>query len=50
LAFGPPFVVSFVFAAIVSLIVLRLSRTQLDVSNTFPELLKIPGLRWFLGA
>jgi O-antigen/teichoic acid export membrane protein len=45
---APPFIVSFVLAAVTSLAVLRINRRALRLEHTFPELLKIPGMRWFM--
>lgn len=45
---APPFILSFVLAMLVSIVVLRVNRSALRVEETFPELLRIPGLRWLL--
>jgi hypothetical protein len=36
-------------AALVSLLILAIARKKLNVAETFPELLKIPGMRLILG-
>ncbi len=46
---SPPVYVSLVLAAVASLLVLRLNRRLLDTDRTFPELMRIPLLRRFLG-
>ncbi|HKZ01013.1 MAG TPA: flippase [Pyrinomonadaceae bacterium] len=38
----PPLSISFVVAALVSLLVFRLNRRSLDIERTFPELLRLP--------
>jgi hypothetical protein len=48
LVLAPPFIVSLVLAMLVSIAVLRINRGALRVEETFPELLRIPGLRWLL--
>lgn len=45
---SPPFIISLVLATLVSIAVLRVNRGALRVEETFPELLRIPILRWFL--
>ena len=44
---APPVYVSFVLAAIVSLILVYVNRGALDVAHTFPELLRLPLMRHF---
>jgi len=46
---GMPAPADFAVAAAVSVLVVRLNRRVLDVANTFPELLKVPGMRWLVG-
>ncbi len=48
IVFAPPFVISFALATLVSLIVLRVNRRALNLEDTFPELLRIPVIRWLL--
>lgn len=43
---APPIVVSFVVAALVSLIVLTLNRKELRLEQTFPELMRFAPVRW----
>jgi O-antigen/teichoic acid export membrane protein len=43
-----PIYVGLVLAALVSLLVIRLNRTALDVEKTFPEVLRFPLVRQFL--
>lgn len=45
-----PVVADLAAAAVVAVLLVRASRSDLDVANTFPELLRIPGLRLVLGA
>lgn len=47
---SPPFYVSFVLAALVSVLVVRLNRKLLNVGQTFPELLRFPLARRFFGS
>jgi O-antigen/teichoic acid export membrane protein len=47
--FNPHVAISLLFAAAVSLLLLRVNRKVLDVENTFPELLRMPLLRPILG-
>lgn len=49
LIFNPPVLVGVVMVGVISLAVLRLNRDVLNVGNMFPELLRIPGMRWLLG-
>lgn len=49
LVFAPPFIISLIVAAAVALMVIKFNRAILDVENTFPELLRIPGARWLVG-
>jgi Flp pilus assembly protein TadB len=46
--FAPPFIVSFIIAALVSLAVLMLNRRELRLEQTFPELLRFAPVRWLL--
>jgi O-antigen/teichoic acid export membrane protein len=48
--FSPGFIISFILATIVSIAVVRFNRRLLDIENTFPELMKIPPVRWLLGS
>jgi hypothetical protein len=45
---SPNLLVSVAVAAVVSLVVLTLSRQALELKETFPELGRIPVLRWFI--
>jgi O-antigen/teichoic acid export membrane protein len=45
----PPIFVSLPIAALISLAILAANYAILDVENTFPELLKIPGVKTLLG-
>ena len=45
---APPAYVSFVLAAIVSLLIIRLNRTVFNIEEMFPELLRFPMMRWLL--
>jgi len=44
-----PLAVGFAITALVSLLVLRLNRRMLNLEVMFPELLRIPIVRWFFG-
>jgi O-antigen/teichoic acid export membrane protein len=46
--FQPPLVVTLVATALASLAVLYVGRSSLGVSDTFPELLRIPGMRFLV--
>jgi O-antigen/teichoic acid export membrane protein len=46
--FAPPLVPGIVIAGLASIAVLRLSRHVLDLHVTFPELLRVPVLRWLV--
>jgi hypothetical protein len=46
--FDPPVIVSIILAAVASLLVLLLNRKELRLAQTFPELLRIPPVRWLL--
>ncbi len=46
--FDPPVIVSFILAALASLAVLIINRRELRLEQTFPELLRIPPVRWLL--
>jgi O-antigen/teichoic acid export membrane protein len=48
--FAPPFYVSFVVAALVSILVLRTNRSALNLEQTFPEILRFAPVRWLLRA
>jgi hypothetical protein len=45
----PPLYVSLPIAAVISLVLLRLNASKLQVGEMFPELLKIPGVKVLLG-
>ena len=47
--FNPPVYVSVILAGLASLLVFRLNRKQLDIEQTFPELLRLPLMRRLLG-
>jgi O-antigen/teichoic acid export membrane protein len=49
-AWDPPLILGLGLAAGLSLLMLRLHRDLLDVEDTFPELFRIPALRWMLGS
>jgi len=44
--FSPPIFAGFAIAALVSLLVLKVTGPALDLASTFPELLRIPAVRW----
>ena len=46
--FAPPFLISFIIAALVSIAVLVLNRRELRIQETFPELLRFAPVRWLL--
>jgi hypothetical protein len=48
--FAPPFGVGLALAAGASVLVVIVNRRLLDVANTFPEVLRVPGARRFLGS
>ena len=48
--FDPPVWIGVLAVGLSSLAVLRLNRSVLNVEHMFPELLRIPGLRWLLGS
>ncbi|MCI0712808.1 MAG: flippase [Chloroflexi bacterium] len=50
LVFDPPIIVGLPIAALISLLILRLNRSQLNIAETFPELLKIGPFHKILGA
>ncbi|HEX3050730.1 MAG TPA: flippase [Aggregatilineaceae bacterium] len=43
---SPPAIIGLIIAVLISLLVLRINRKDLDIANTFPELLRIPMVRW----
>jgi Flp pilus assembly protein protease CpaA len=45
----PPTLVQFVLAGVVSLVVLILNRSSLQMAETFPELRRLPFSRFFIG-
>jgi hypothetical protein len=45
----PGFAVGLVLAAVVSLAVFSLTRAELRIGGTFPELMRIPFARWLFG-
>ena len=47
--FNPPIYVDFVIAALISLLILRINHQALNVRETFPEILRLPLVHWFLG-
>lgn len=47
--FNPPIYVDFVIAALISLLILRINHQALNVRETFPEILRLPLVPWFLG-
>jgi len=48
--FDPPVWAGVLAVGLISLAVLRLNRDVLNVEHMFPELLRIPGMRWLLGS
>jgi O-antigen/teichoic acid export membrane protein len=50
LTVSPIVYISIVLAAAISLGVLRLNRKVLNIEQTFPELLRVPGFRWLLSS
>jgi O-antigen/teichoic acid export membrane protein len=50
LALDPPAVVSFVFAALASLVVIAVSRSSLRAAQTFPELMRFRLMRLIVGS
>lgn len=44
----PPGLASLVFAGVVSLVVLRLSRSDIAAGDTLPEVRRLPVLKWFV--
>ena len=44
----PPVYISFILAAIVSLLIIRLNRNVFNIKEMFPELLRFPLMRWLL--
>jgi hypothetical protein len=49
LVFRPGFAVELVLAAVVSVAVFSLTRSELRIGGTFPELMRIPFARWLFG-
>lgn len=47
---NPPAAMGIVIAVLMSLLVLRLNRALLNLDTMFPELLRVPGVRWLFGA
>ena len=48
--FSPPFLVSLGLAALIAVFVVRVNRKVLELDQMFPEVMRVPGVRFFVGA